>query len=324
MWDADLEVVDRWGTCPGPVLVPLDGSPLAERALPWAASLAARRRAPLLLERVVRPWIAPVAPGSAEMEAEHAVVEADRVAATQYLEAQAGALRDAVPGLNVRMAVRLGEPASALVELELEQDAQAVVMTTHGRSGLERWLRGSVAEAVLRRGTAPVLLIRPGDEPARAPSIGRNGVRVLVALDGSPLAEAAVPEACRVAAPANGVVLLATVLDPAPPPGSTSSAGSPAGASTAGFSERTAAWLHLDTVACRLRRRGVRDRMIVLTARDPAAALVELATVEEVDVVVMGTHGRGGLGRWRYGSVADAVARTAPTPVLLVRPRAVG
>jgi nucleotide-binding universal stress UspA family protein len=80
---------------------------------------------------------------------------------------------------------------------------------------------------------------------------------------------------------------------------------------------------YLDAVAVGLRRGGLRVTTHVLTADDAAAALAELAILEEVDLIAMATHGRGGLGRWRYGSVADAVSRGAPVPVLLVRSPAV-
>jgi nucleotide-binding universal stress UspA family protein len=142
---------------------------------------------------------------------------------------------------------------------------------------------------------------------------------VLVPLDGSDLAEAAVPHAWRVAAPAGEIALVSVIqpdgeggqhpqLDPG----------------VARAVRRRAAQDRLNEVAGRLRRRGGQARGTVLTAWDAAGAIVDHAAVREADLVVMSTHGRGGLGRLLYGSVADAVARAARCPVLLVRPHPVG
>ena len=298
---------------PRPVLVPLDGSVLAERALPWAVQLAARRRAPLLLATAVRPAHATVPNPAVTIVLEH-LMAPEVAAAGAWLEERAAGIRAATPEADVRTAARLGEPASVLLRLERESRAQLVVMGTHSRGGTERWLRGSVAEAVLRRGTAPVLLVRPDDRPPARPAAAESPAplsgRILVPLDGSDLAAAALPEAARTVVP-GGRLVLATVVSPHAPPG-------PAGGSPHARAQR-----RLDATARALRRRGLHATAVVLTAADPAAALVGLATLEEVDLIVMATHGRGDLGRWCYGSVADAVSRTAPAPVLLVRPRGV-
>jgi nucleotide-binding universal stress UspA family protein len=267
----------------------------------------------------VQPWLDPIAPEVTGLRVEDMVVEADRTEAAGYLEAQAAALRGAVPGLEVRTEMLLGGAAAELLRLEAACKVQLVVMSTHGRGGLERLVRGSVAEQVLRRGTAPVLLVRPSDEPSGAAALSRGPIRVLVPLDGSDLALAAVPHAWRVAAPAGEIALVAVIqpdgeggrrpqLDPG----------------VARAVRRRAAQDHLDEVARRLRRRGVPALGTVLTAWDAAGAIIDHAAVKEAGLVVMSTHGRGGLGRLLYGSVADAVARTARCPVLLVRPHPVG
>jgi nucleotide-binding universal stress UspA family protein len=292
------------------VLVPLDGSALAELALPWGLRLAEQRRAPLLLARAVPPAYTAVPNPAAAIAIEH-LMAAEVAAAGTWLDERAAGIRAATPGAEVRTAVRLGDPASVLLRLEREARAQLVVMGTHGRSGTQRWVRGSVAESVLRRGAAPVLLVRPGADPARAARLTRTGGRILVPLDGSDLAAAAVPEAARSVAP-GGHLVLATVLPPA--------ASGTGGTCPAGVPAHALAQHRLESVALELRRRGLRATAVVLTAGDPAAALVDLATLEEVDLIVLATHGRGGLGRWLYGSVADAISRTAPVPVLLVRP----
>jgi nucleotide-binding universal stress UspA family protein len=226
----------------------------------------------------------------------------------------------------VRTVVRLGDGASTLLELESVDDVQFVVMSTHGRSGVRRWIRGSIAEAVLRRGRAPVVLVRRADTPAQATRLEHpgTGLRVLVPLDGSAFAAEALAEACRLATPSNGAIVLTMVVHPVSckAEGSSGDVVPAAGAAPATAWRRDTAQPYLEEIAFTLCRRGLRATAVVLTATDPAAAIVDLATLEEIDLVVIATHGRGGLGRWRYGSVADAVSHRAPSPVLLVRPGA--
>jgi nucleotide-binding universal stress UspA family protein len=256
-----------------------------------------------------------VAPGPATAARVESLLEAERATAGAYLEGQATAVRAATPGLEVRTAVRLGDPATVLLGLEADEGVRLVVMGAHGRSGLDRWVRGSVAEAVLCHGRAPVLLVRPTDAPARATRLRREGVRILVPLDGSALAAGAVQEAGRLVAPGGGEIVLATVVPPR--------AGDAApGSAPAAVPARAVAQRHLEAAAVGLRGRGLQATAVVLTAENPVGAIVDLATLEEIDLIVMATHGRGGLGRWLYGSVADAVSRTARMPVLLVRPAA--
>jgi nucleotide-binding universal stress UspA family protein len=316
-----LGMVD--GMRAGPVIVPLDGSALAERALPWGVYVASRMGAPLLLVRVVEPWVYPQ-PALSQVSGitvEELVVEADRHDAERYVERQRAAVRAAHPHLAVQAEVLLGDPAEQLLELETARGARLVVMTTRGRAGLERWLRGSVAEKVLRRGAAPVLLMRPWDDPARAPALARPGLRILVPLDGSPLAASAVPQASALAAAVRGALVLVTVVRPGNEPAGVVHEGPRA-------TRRAAAQRYLDEVAAGTKGRSgcgdVRVSTVVLTADDVAGALVDHAILAEADVIAMSTHGRGGLGRLLYGSVADRVARTATVPVLLARPPAAG
>jgi nucleotide-binding universal stress UspA family protein len=221
----------------------------------------------------------------------------------------------------VQTEVLEGDAAAALLEAEPRHRPQLVVMSTHGRTGVARWIRGSVAEKVLRHGSAPVLLIRPSDDPARAGHVMREGVRVLVPLDGSALATQALPEARRLAqtpgATPHGELVLVTVIEPARLPHTSTPDAARARA-------REAANGYLRGVAYHLQERGLAASHAVLLADDVAGAIVDQGVVEDADVIVMSTHGRGGLGRWWYGSIADRVAHAARVPVLLFRPPAAG
>jgi nucleotide-binding universal stress UspA family protein len=152
------------------ILVPLDGSELAERALPYAEELAHQFGATLVLVRVVNSVElsrSQAFSGYLPAEVYDTAFEDARQAAHEYLEATAKRL--AADGLEVDWAMRTGDPAGEVVEHEREARADLVVMSTHGRSGLGRWVFGSVADRVLRGGTVPVLLVRAfgASHPAR-------------------------------------------------------------------------------------------------------------------------------------------------------------
>ena len=143
------------------VLVPLDGSALAEQALTKALDLAESREATLLLLRAaeVSAW-----PGIDPTDGQVRVVRE----AEQYLEAVKRDL-GARGVRRVDTSVWYGPPASAIVEAARVAKPDVIVMTTHGRSGLGRLILGSVAEAVLRGTTTPILLLRADGAPVEAP-----------------------------------------------------------------------------------------------------------------------------------------------------------
>ncbi len=214
-------------------------------------------------------------------------------------------------GVSVEPRVLAGPPAEAIAQEALRCQADLLVLATHGRTGIARWALGSVADALLHQVATPSLLVRPGQRRWEA-----RPRRVLVPLDGSELAERALEPAAALAATA-GELLLYQVLPPA--------------AATAADLEHDPSWStilaeiraealrYLERVAERLRTAGYRVR----TATDygePAACIAEYARREEADLIVLSSHGRSGLARWLLGSVADALVRLAPVPLLLLRP----
>ncbi|MCA9973368.1 MAG: universal stress protein [Anaerolineales bacterium] len=152
------------------LLVPLDGSDFAELALQYALSLAEKYGAELTLLRVVNPprWQSMMEAESPELfEKLRHSVELD---ARNYLDYQKTALEQA--GYRVQMRIECCDkpPADAILDAVEAWDADAIVMSTHGRSGLQRWMFGSVAERVVRHAQVPVLLIRPGGKRPLAPT----------------------------------------------------------------------------------------------------------------------------------------------------------
>ncbi len=153
------------------IVVPLDGSKLAEAALPAAEELARLMRAPVLLLRVV-DFTRLEQYGPYGLALEYASVEpvlaAERAEAVRYLEDVQRQL--STKGLSVTFAVRSGPVARELVAAT--QSGDVVVMASHGRGGLSRWLLGSVAEDVVRHAPVPVMIIRAGaaNQTAREPA----------------------------------------------------------------------------------------------------------------------------------------------------------
>ncbi len=283
----------------GTVIVPLDGSDLAEQALPYAEAIARKANAPLHLMRVVSPD----GPASAESEAR------------SYLREQAKGYGD-----RVQISVRMGQPADQIVDGADEMTDPVVVMTTHGRSGIGRWLYGSVADRVVRGSGAPVLLIRSGTKDRHAETVQT----VVVSLDGSVYAEAALPYGKELAQAFDAELMLVRVAETTQLYGMLGSEPmTPASADT--FNEIgqrlvQEAQDYLAAVAEPLRKDGVKVRTETLEGF-PAEQLMALEREMSVDLIVMATHGRSGLGRLVFGSVAERILKVGTTPVMMIKPK---
>lgn len=147
------------------ILVPLDGSELAEAILPFAEQIAGPLDAELVLARVVEPIVAAVGLASGEVGGDDALRH-HQMAAKRYLEELAERLT--TKGLRVRTLAALGVPGLEIPAMAEAEKADLIAMTTHGRTGVRRLLFGSVAEEVLRRASLPVLLFRMPARPAAA------------------------------------------------------------------------------------------------------------------------------------------------------------
>lgn len=247
------------------------------------------------------------------------VSKPDRERAERYLATVAARIagNGAAP---VNSRVLMGEPADALLALSREEPNTLFVMSSHGRGGVGRLIFGSVSDQVIRGATVPVLIVR-------APLIGGDRLRhVLVPLDGSPLAEAALPLAVEIARATGATLGLVRVADVNP----TSPLAGLAGPLVAPDDElfwemteqlRDEARAYLDSVVQGLRGSGVRVGWEVRLGR-PADELIRAAQTTGADLIVMSTHGRGGVERWAFGSVTDEVLRSRATSVLVVPQRA--
>lgn len=306
------------------IILPLDGSDSSEQALPYVRSLAARLSIPVRLLHAVEPdspaitqslysnrrWIEPA--NSREAKAE------------EYLNRTAAGLREA--GLKVDTTIPLREPASAIVE-EAGQDPGALIaMASHGRSGLARWWMGSVADKVLHLAGNPLLIIRVQEQTPALPSATPESL--IVPLDGSELAEVALPHAVSLA---SAMGLTVKLLQATPveaeyysylatghgvvPANLPSSPSIPEMIELADRESRG----YLADVRDRLANQGVASIETEVTQGAPADAIVDAASSQGGTMVVMTTHGRSGVGRMLLGSVAERVVRQSGCPVLLVR-----
>jgi nucleotide-binding universal stress UspA family protein len=302
------------------LLVPLDGSRLAESVLPTAASLGARLHARLTLLHVMERAAPPTVHGERHLTE---VSEADR-----YLAEVAARVAEA--GVAVERHVHpnpAGDVAQGIVDHAADLAADLIVLSTHGAGDPKRVLFGSVAQQVLRRGVRPVLLIRPAEGPAAREAAPTDFRRVFVPLDGQPPAEAALPLASVLArAYSAELVLLHVVPTLATITGERASTARLAPTATAASLdlEEAEGRTYIQEVASRLRGQGLRVSASVGRG-EPAQSLLEGAAHAGAEVIVMATHGRTGLDAVFSGSVASRIVARFSRPILLVQaPRAGG
>jgi nucleotide-binding universal stress UspA family protein len=299
----------------GPILVPLDGSALAERAVPVAGRLARRAHAGLLLVHVhARLTADPI-----HVEGLPVVDERLRSLRREHEQAYLDRVGPRLaPGADVSVALLDGPVAAALVGHAERSGAGLIVMTTHGRGGLERAWLGSVADEMVRVSRVPLLLLRP--EPGDVPGPLR---RILAPLDGTAPSESILEPALGLARLEDeSELILLTVVQPAtslawlPDP----ALGAPLTAPDADDPKGERARTYLEGVVRRLGASGVRVRARVEVAASIVPAILEVARAEGADVVALATHGLSGLERLALGSVADKLVRGSRTPVLLFKP----
>lgn len=284
------------------VLVPLDGSELAQRAVPFALNLARRDGRTVLLLRAVNTLTVPTYREGQAMLDE----------AAAQLEAYAATLTGDGAEIDTRV---VDAPADvAILEAAEDDEIDLIVMSTHGRSGLGRWIYGSVADAVLRDAPVPVMIVPPHGLTGWTDN---TPGKILVPLDGSALALSAIGPAIQLTDSLGATLILGSVVtfpnyaayaegytfvDPAPTENALA-----------------ASRQYLQEVAATLRSGGRKVEVSAMFG-SPFYGVTMMATDLEASLIVMATHGRGGIARAVMGSVATATLRQSGVPVLLVRP----
>jgi nucleotide-binding universal stress UspA family protein len=208
-------------------------------------------------------------------------------------------------------------PGPAIAAYVGEVGVDLVVMTSHGRGGLERAWLGSVADHLVRALETPVLLVRPTEGAVTPPEAGE----ILVPLDGSPRAEAALPPATELARLLGARLTLLQAVSPAPVMADAPTPFSGPIDGELSTLRRDMAKDYLEDVAARVAAAGVPARPVAVLAANPVEAIRAAARAPEVGMIALATHGRSGLRRMVLGSVADKLVRTSELPVLVNRPR---
>jgi len=297
------------------ILVPLDGSSRAEVILTQVARLLRLKDSEIILCQSSH------VPLEFHTTRTAAIDERMRADARSYLDGVARRLSD--QGARVRVIVGNGSPAEMILEIAANEGATMIAMSTHGRSGIARWIMGSVAEKVVRASTVPVLLVRSfsrspqGDlHPAVAQELAFQ--RILVPVDGSPASTAVVEPALKFGKLAGAEMRVLHVrpmlITPSPILPGMEAGTSIVPLPTIPPDEDPV----VTAVADRFRASGLKV-LHVSVEGDPAAEILDRSATQGVDLIVMGTHGRSGVSRWLTGSVAERVLRESIVPLLLVR-----
>lgn len=313
------------------ILVPLDGSLRAERAIPIAARIASTSHSSILLVRVIDVFLDFSWQMAGGVYADlTGALEVARANANAYLEEMAEV--DAMRDLNVTTKVIEGKPVDALLSVAQSMQADLIVMSSHGHTGLKRWVLGSVAQAIERHSSIPVLILRDQMGSSERLLHGMtHPIRVMVALDGTPLSEAILPAAAgvsaRLSSPLPGALHLAMVV-----PEPLTEQSRTAGTYTKAIRD---AQSYLNWLSKQLRRDPQIGPTIEITSSislqsKVSETLVKLAEIgaemEGVspftgyDLIAMATHGREGVDRWLHASVTEQVLDATKVPLLVIRP----
>jgi nucleotide-binding universal stress UspA family protein len=291
------------------MLVPLDGSEAAEKVLPYARGLARSLKISVELLAVIE--ISRYA-SSEKARFLDALMDVAIRRNQEYLQRVATTFQ----GASAEWTVEAGVPEEVIITKAAQNKGTLITMATHGRSGINRWLLGSIAEKVLRGTNNPVLLVRANEETKVEGESTPNSI--IVPLDGSELAECILSAVVELARTIKlKVILLRSysvkkhfiygyenyirALD------------------TLEAESKNAVLTYLDSKMQQLKSDGLVDVLSVVAEGDAAEAIIELAKGSPNSLIAMCSHGRSGVTRWVLGSVTEKAVRHSGNPVLVIR-----
>lgn len=294
------------------ILVPLDGSKTAEKVLPYARYLAGKFKVPVELLAVVDVVEIASHMTSEKVHFLDTIIEDAVQHSTTYLRGVA----TTIAGTNVRCSVEKGRAEDTIIEKAATDKTMLITMATHGRSGLNRFLLGSIAEKVLRGTVNPLLLIRAGDEKSQGEAMLKS---IIVPLDGSELAEAVLPIVADMAKKLDlEIELFRTYHVPY------NVYSGDEGLYAVNYEEllaglRDEAAEYLEKKAADLKRLGVAKVQCITKEGLAADEIISLGRKTPDSLIAMSSHGRSGVRRWVLGSVTELVVRHSGDPVLVIR-----
>jgi len=292
------------------ILVPLDGSSLAERVLPHAVAVGKALDARVTLLRAVEREPA----GSGSRAVDPLNWQMRKSEAEAYIDEIAERLRET--GLDVDVVLAEGRAAGRIIDFVKEEGVHLIVISSHGDSGLSAWNISSVVQKVILRAYTPTLIIR-AYQPVTGDLSGLRYRRLLVPLDGSKRAECTLPWASGLASYHDGKVLLAHVVNRPQVPRRAPL--------TDEESELVDRLTELNRAKGEAYLEELRDRLDMdvegrlLVSEDTAMALHEVADDDEVDLVLIAAHGYSGKKTWPYGSIALNLIAYGSKPLLIVQ-----
>ena len=292
------------------IVIPLDGSQVAEQVLPYARFLAKNLAIPVNLLQVIDPDAVALLANPGQGRYIDTIVDDLTRDSRAYLES----IAKSIAGKSVQCQIEKGKAEEVLVEHAAADKDSLMIMATHGRSGIQRWLLGSVADKVLHGATNHVLLIRATDQ---GKSAGEAVLKtVVVPLDGSPLAEQVLPHVADLAKRL-GLQIILTRAYALP------SAVAPDAYGT--YTEELINQLETETreyLAGKvegLKEKGLKNITTVPDFGYGAEEIIKVARQTPDNFIAMCSHGRSGIRRWVLGSVTERVVQHSGDPVLIIR-----
>ena len=295
------------------ILIPLDGSKTAEQVLPYTHSIANKLGIPVELLGVID-----VAEFALHLSAEKArhlekLVEMGERSSIDYLKGIAHTFPDG----SVVCVTEKGTAAEAIIDQAAKDKGTLIAMATHGRSGINRWVLGSVAEKVLRATNNPLLLVRAAEKVKSAEDARLTSV--IVPLDGSELAETVLPAVTELAKKLDLEIILFRAFNI---PYSIYAGAD--GYYAINFDQLIAeikedATTYLEKKTEELKRKGIEKVSFLAKEGLGADEIISLGRQTPDNLIAMCTHGRSGVKRWVLGSVTETVVRHCGDPVLIIR-----
>ena len=292
------------------IIVPLDGSVLAECVLPHLRVIARGSSAEVTLLRVLDP--AEAAPKSRPVDPFDWQIQ--KAEAESYLKDISQRLQQA--GLPVQVEVQEGRAAETIIDYAQARGADLLLMSSHGQSGLSGWNVSGVVQKIILRARTSVMIVR-AYQAAKVELDKLNYQRILLPLDGSPRAEVVLPYALAIAQSSEADIIVTHIVRrPELPRRTPPSTEDLQLADQLTERNRQEASSYLEELKPRLGDR-VETRLII--DENVSRTLYRQAEEEKIDLVILSAHGHSGETRWPYGSVVISFIAYGTTPLLVIQ-----